>query len=70
MSCDAPIHFLTQSRDPVSCQGKPVERTNEINLQFFFIGLLHWFPVATDRIARLSQKLDRDHYKDYVVNGT
>ena len=25
-----PIHFLTQSRDPISRYGKPVERTNEL----------------------------------------
>ena len=24
------IHFRTQSDDPISCYGKPVERTNEI----------------------------------------
>ena len=24
-----PIHFLTQSRDPISCYRKPMERTNE-----------------------------------------
>ena len=29
----ASIHLLTQSCDPISCCGKPVERTNEIGLQ-------------------------------------
>ena len=28
----APIHFLTQSRDQISCCEKPVERTDEIGL--------------------------------------
>ena len=38
---------------------KTVERTSEIGLDFFFLFLLHWFLVATDRIARLSQKVDQ-----------
>ena len=29
----ATIHFPTQSCDPISCYGKPVERTNEIGLE-------------------------------------
>ena len=33
----APIHFPAQSCDPISCYGKPVERTNEIDLETF-----HW----------------------------
>ena len=26
----SPTHYQTQSDDPISCDGKPVERTNEI----------------------------------------
>ena len=53
----APIHFMTQSHDQISCCRKPVEWTDEIGpTSNDFIAPLHWFPVATDRIARLSQK--------------
>ena len=56
----ASIRFLTQSGDLLSCCKKPKERTGEIGLEKNdFIGLLHWFLVATDRIARLSQTVDR-----------
>ena len=34
-----------------------LEQTNEIGLDF--IGLLHWILVATVRIARLSQRVNR-----------
>ena len=35
----APIHSLTQSCDPISCCGKPMERTNEIGLEM--VSLVH-----------------------------
>ena len=55
-----PIRLETQSRDPISCCGKPVEGTNEITHFFSFIGLFHCFPVATDRVV--GQKVDRGLY--------
>ena len=55
----APIYFRTQSHDPISCHGKPVERTNEIKGYETSLVPLHWFPVATDQIVGLSPTVDR-----------
>ena len=54
------IHFRTQSDDPISCYGKPVERTNEI--AYPLISLVHYTGLtqrATDRIVGLSPKVGR-----------
>ena len=50
-SLKAPFHFQTQHDDPISYSGK-------LNASLDFIGLFHWFPVATDRIAGPSLKVD------------
>ena len=58
----AKIHFLTQSCDPISCNGKPVERNNEYRPWTDFFGPLQCFPVTTHRIAQPSQRVNWDLY--------
>ena len=59
------IHYQTWSNDPISCYGKPVEWTNE--LEGDFTGLLHWFPIKTDWIIGRRPKMDWDlYYADYT----
>ena len=60
----ASIHLLTQSCGQISCHGKPVERTHEIGLEMISL-VLHWFPVASDRVTRLSPKVDRGFKSDW-----
>ena len=64
----APILFLTQSCDPIVCNRKLVERSNEIGLVLISsVPSIHWLPVATDGTARLDQRVDRG--LSYVMYG-
>ena len=58
----APVHFLTRSCSPISHWGKPVgadDQWNQFKTDVF--GPLHWFPMATDLIARPSQKVNNNN---------
>ena len=52
----AVIQFPIQSFDPISCNGKPVK---SLIFKTDFTSPRHWFPVVTDRLARLGRKADR-----------
>ena len=56
---EALIHLGTQSDDLISCYRKPVGRTYGLLAYplIDFIGPLHWFPQATDRIIGLRPKV-------------
>ena len=56
---DSRSRFTFRLSRAISCYGKPVERTNEIASRPISLVRSTGFPVATDRISRLNQKLDR-----------
>ena len=51
--------FWLKSGDPISCSRETSGANQWKHFKTDFIGPLRWFPVATDRIARVRQKVGR-----------